>query len=341
MALKNPYSNVNWNTFERLQGNTHNHLFYQWHIDNAYNNGMRFIGAHPHFGKPLFPMSDYGMTLPEGAIEYALAEHYGNTSLPHPNHFSAIGSTIVTDEGEPHTGFDGTVFEFMDEVRNTLQVSDGGGIHWNHPGAINFIPTTSNTQLQWMMQMYDYAPDIFLGVEIYNNSQGKTYAGKEPFMKNWWDGLLRTGRQVWGFANPDYEARRLDPYPDWEGKLILLIPERTREACLRAIRKGQFFLVLYNNGFYFNKIEDVGNTVKVELTQSGNIKFKTATREVDFTNVSQAELTTNQADVYVRIEAQKDEEQIFSQPLMFVNDDGTPIPPININRLINRRSIIV
>lgn len=333
--LKNPYADVNWNTFERLQGNTHNHLFYQWHVDNMYANGGRFIGAHPHYGKPLFPLSDHGMSVPDDAIEYALAEHYGTYDTPHPTHIVGIGSTLVTDEGEPHSGFEGTAFEFLDAIRDNLQVPDGGGVHWNHPGAI--VPSPGSPDLQWMMKMYDYAPDIFLGVEFYNNSQGKTYEGKNPFMKGWWDALLKSGRHVWGFANPDYEARRLDPYPDWEGKQIYLIPERTREACLRAIRRGQFFCVLKNTGFYFTRIENDDNTARITLNQTGNVKFVTATRQVDFTNVNQAELTINANDVYVRVEASQEDEQIFSQALMY-EGDRVIIPK---KRLVTNRSILV
>src|SRR5699024_10032114 len=106
--------NVNWNTFERLQGNTHNHGFYQWHVDNMYENGSRFIGLHPHYGKPLYPASEHDMVIPEDAIEYALAEHYGNESYPHPSHFCAIGSTLTTDEETPHSGFEGDYKQFLD-----------------------------------------------------------------------------------------------------------------------------------------------------------------------------------------------------------------------------------
>lgn len=333
--LKNPYADVNWSTFERLQGNTHNHLFEQWHVDNMYANGGRFIGAHPHYGKPLFPLSEHGMSVPSGAIEYSLAEHYGNTDTPNA-HIVGIGSTLVTDEGEPHSGFEGTAFEFLDAIRATLQVSDGGGVHWNHPGAIT--PAPGNSDLQWMMRMYDYAPDIFLGVEFYNNSQGKTYEGKEPFMKAWWDTLLKSGRHVWGFANPDYEARRLDPYPDWEGKQIYLIPERTREACLRAIRRGQFFCVLKNTGFGFEKIEHSGDTVKVQLNDWGDLSFVTATRKVDLISVLKGELTITESDVYVRMEAKQGDEQIFSQPLMY---DRVITPTTTSKRLVNNRSVLI
>lgn len=334
--LKNPYKNINWETVTKLQGNTHNHLFYQWHVDNAADNGMRFMGAHAHHGQPLYPMSEHDMVLPEGVIEYALAEHYGNTTAPHPAHFAGIGSTLVSDTEAPHSGYDGTIFEFLDAVRNTLQVSDGGGVHWNHPGA--GIVTPGNPNLAIMKQAYDYAPDIFLGVEFYNNSQGKTYEGKDPWMMGFWDRLLESGRHVWGFANPDYEARRLEPYPDWEGKMILLIPELTRDACLRAIRNGEFFLVLYNNGFYFNNISSFENTVNVNLSELGDIKFKTATREVEFLNVDSANLDITASDIYVRVEAKKGEEQIFSQALMYVKTEEELYKG---NKLVNNRSILV
>lgn len=333
--LKNPYKNINWETVTKLQGNTHNHLFYQWHIDNAAANGMKFMGAHPHWGEPLYPMSEHGLTLPEGVIEYALSEHYGNKDFSHPNHFAAIGSTLISDTGEPHDGFDGTLEEFLDAVRDTLQVPNGGGVQWNHPGTL--IPVPGNPAFEGMKRAYDYAPDIFLGVEFYNNSQGKTYEGKDPWMFGYWDELLKTGRQVWGFANPDYEARRLEPYPDWEGKAILLIPELTRDACLRAIRNGEFFLVLYNDGFYFNEINDFDNTVDVSLSETGDITFKTATRTIEVNDVTSAQLEITKDDVYVRVEARKGLEQIFSQALMYVKTEEL----YKGNKLVNNRSILV
>lgn len=338
--LINPYENVNWSTFQRIQTNTHNHLYQQAHIDNAFANGMRFIGCHPHYGKPLFPVSDLGLTIPDGAIEYALAEHYGNFDTPHPIHYCAIGSTLITDDEAPHGGFQGTAHEFIDAARATLQVEDGGGVIWNHPGAV--FPTPANINLNWMMDLYDYAPDIFLGVEFYNNSQGKTYPNKEPFTPGWWDALLRSGRHVWGFANPDYEARRLDPYPDWEGKMFLMVPSFTRENCLKAIRNGEFFCCIKNTGLYFTSITNIDNTISVKVNENSNIKFITATREVVVEDVDTASLLVNTNDIYVRVEATSGEGKIFSQALMHDGIDPTPPqPPQHINVLVKRLSILV
>lgn len=331
--LDNPYNKVDWSKSIKIQGGTHNHMYEQWHIDNAYNNGMRHIGAHPHYGKPLYPLSDYGMSVPEDALEFAMAEHYGGTD--YSNHLQAIGCTLASDESAPHSGFEGTWKEFFDAVRHNLQYPTGGGVVVNHPGGDD-LPLYQ-PGLQRIREMHDYAPDIFLGVEFRNDSRGKTYTyppQNNPWMLNYWDALLSEGRRVWGFAGADYEVRRLEPYPNWEGRSVLLVNSKTNEECLKAYRDGRFYVALLDEGFEFIDINSYDNVVNVTLNQKGNLKFVTAKRRIEISSVTSASIAINPDDVYVRIEAIKDNEILFSQPIMVLDK-------VRKRRLVQNRTILI
>lgn len=341
--LNNPYQDINWETIIRVQGNTHNHLVLQHEVDNAVRHGMEHLGMHSHYGKPLYPASDFrNIVLPDNILEYPLAEHYGTVDMPHPNHFTAVGSTLITDDYAPHSGFDGTWKEFMDAIRDTLLFPDGGGMVVVHPGT-QAVPDPS--LLATYKAMYDYDPELFLGIEFFNDSGGKTYAGRSAYHIAYWDALLASGRQVWGHANPDYEARMFyEPDGDWRGKSVILVSNRTSHDCLKAYRKGHFYCALHRIGFEYTNISTSNMTVSVSTNQvADKIKFKTATREVDVFNVDNADFIAVESDVYIRIEAYLGDEILYSQPIMTGKIPEEPdIPDVKEGKsLVHNRAILI
>ena len=268
------------------------------------------------------------MVIPQDAISYAGAEHYGLSDTSSDDHIQAIGCTLISDEESPWTGYAGNRWEFLDDVESHLQVPEGGGILFNHPA--HTAPTTSFLNL--VKSMYNYKPHLVLGIEIYNHSREILYENQDPWAVVHWDTLLRDGYELWGFANPDYEARRTEPTGDWLGRSKILVANLTNTDCLRAYRKGQFYSALLDQGFEFDYLGAELNKVQVEINQEGKIKFVTANRILEVDNTTQAEFTANQQDVYVRVEAHKGDEILFSNPFMWI---GTG------KRLVTNRAILV
>lgn len=100
-----------------------------------------------------------------------------------------------------------------------LIVPDGGGVTINHP-------TWTNLGREFILEMLDFDPRV-LGIEVLEHCRNS---------ENYWDWVLSTGRQCYGFFVPDWGIKE-----EVFGVNVLLVPERTVEACLRAYRRGEFY----------------------------------------------------------------------------------------------------
>jgi hypothetical protein len=96
---------------------------------------------------------------------------------------------------------------------------DGGGVTVNHP-------TWTKLDRGLLLDILDWDPRV-LGIEILESGTSS---------ENYWDWVLSTGRQCFGFCVPDHSLHNRD-----FGVSVLVVPERTAEACLRAYRNGNFY----------------------------------------------------------------------------------------------------
>ena len=173
----------------------------------------------------------------------------------------------------------------------------GGGVTINHP-------TYSKMDYDFPLQMLDHDPRV-LGMEVINGKY---------FSEDYWDHALRTGRQCYGFFVPDWSL--------WRGCNVLLVKERTVEACLRAYREGNFYGALHGGKVKFTNISFDGR--KLEATTDAPVRFelisaKGKISETTGTGLSFKVPASAQSHVYFRIKALATDnsgEILYSQPFM-------------------------
>ena len=123
----------------------------------------------------------------------------------------------------------------------------GGGVTINHP--------------RWSKMDYDYPSKILdhdprvLGMEVINGKYRD---------EDYWDHTLRSGRQCFGFFVPDWSL--------WPGCNVLLVKERTVEACLRAYREGNFYGAVHGGRVKFTNLVFNGRTI--EAATDKPVKFE-------------------------------------------------------------------
>jgi len=178
-----------------------------------------------------------------------------------------------------------------------LVFPDGGGVTINHP-------TWSKMKYDLPGTILDHDPRI-LGLEVINNND---------LSEDYWDHVLRTGRQCFGFFVPDWGL--------WRGCNILLVKERTVEACLKAYRQGNFYGAVVGGRERFESISFDGHRLDVRLDRpmrlevisaKGTIAARTD-RGIDFPAPADTK-----SHVYLRVKASATDdsgETLFSQPFM-------------------------
>ena len=277
-------------------------------------------------GKPLFK------PLPEGVLEAPNAEHH---AFRHENgrstgnlHMNAPGSAFASGTFDQHqkrmfqTGVRGG-YNFgsgeywktaIDRMIAGLICPDGGGVTVNHP-------KWSAYDREFMLRLLDHDPRV-LGIEVIEGGRSNS--------ETYWDWVLSTGRQCFGFFVPDHSIRR----PDGSfGVNVLLVRERTVEACLRAYRQGCFYGALRGLGeLRFKRIAFEGNTAFAETDRPADLKVITALGTVKEAKNSttikwEMEATPKsgtpreRAHTFVRVKACATDgsgEEIFSQANMLV-----------------------
>ena len=178
--------------------------------------------------------------LPEGILEAPNAEHhnfyYENGKRIPRLHMNSPGSMFASgtfDQWERRrfqTGVRGG-YDFgsgelwstaIDRMIEGLIYPDGGGVTINHP-------VWSSYYRPLILSILDHDPRV-LGMEVIEGGHGNG--------EKYWDWVLATGRQCFGFFVPDHSIRRKD---DSFGVNVLVTPERSVQACLKAYREGNFY----------------------------------------------------------------------------------------------------
>ncbi|HQH52328.1 MAG TPA: hypothetical protein PKY01_07875 [Candidatus Hydrogenedentes bacterium] len=196
-----------------------------------------------------------------------------------------------------------------------LIVPDGGGVTINHP-------VWSKLSREDVIEMLDFDPRV-LGIEVFNHTcalqqESKSCAEDETF----WNAVLATGRQCFGFFVPDHGINASDG--DWQGRNILLVDAFTVEDCLRAYRKGRFYGALLGSGLAFTKIAAEPDRVTVETNGANRINFITETGvALEVEQPSAVFRVPQTADgqpgvAFVRVKAYDAQgETLFSQPMVY------------------------
>jgi len=290
-------------------------------IDEPYRATFPFLPTDPVFQR-----------LPDDLILSSNAEHHGFANSH--CHINAVGSSFcsgnfdarnryrLTDHGFP-VGYGGRWQDAFAGMLAQLDYPDGGGITINHPTWFSHLSDET------VFAMLDF-DDRVLGIEIYNDlSANRSYGpeafapgtgeGEPGFSLGIWDRILASGRRCWGFCVPDHSAKSPG---DWQGRCVLMVPEYTDAACLRAYRTGSFYGCLRDNGLRITRFAVAASSVTVTVNSAARIRFISNQGVVHETTG-----TTGRCDIsrpehtFVRVEvADGQGERLFMQPVMLTGD---------------------
>ena len=277
-------------------------------------------------GGPLFK------PLPEGVLEAPNAEHHGfllDSGRHAPGlHMNAPGSTFASgtfDQWQKRrfqTGVRGGISvgsgehwkTAVDRMIAGLLFPDGGGVTINHP-------KWSAYDRNLMLEILDYDPRV-LGIEVIEGARSNS--------ERYWDWVLSTGRQCFGFFVPDHSIKRPD---NSFGVNVLLTPERTVQACLKAYREGNFYGARRGlNELKFTRVTFKGTTVEAETDKPARLEVITAMGPVkEVANGTSIKWTMEKpplaggkrkdVHMFARVKAYAidgSDEELFSQPYMLV-----------------------
>ncbi|MBQ0077148.1 MAG: hypothetical protein KBS55_00735 [Bacteroidales bacterium] len=202
--------------------------------------------------------------------------------------------------------------EAVDHICDGLMIPDGGGITINHP-------KWSKLDREFLLEMLDYDSRI-LGMEVLEYGANS---------ENIWDWVLSTGRQCYGFFVPDWGALMdIDVF----GVNVLVVPERTAEACLRAYRKGNSYGATRGYGeLKFTSISFKDNVLHASTDKPAKFQVKSANgvvaefegTEFDYTPTGEGFSCGPLTDIFLRIVATAADgcgEVLYSQPFMLTNN---------------------
>ena len=343
LTLSNYYPSAPWYPLSKMTEN-----YYRVHHDfPVMVNGKRVKGpfdwnkivgkwineVHPDL-RSQFPFKEGGKLfkpLPEGVLEAPNAEHHNFKSedgkaLSHL-HINAPGSLFSSgtfDQWRPENkwfqglkhGYDFGSGEFwgtaIDRMIEGLIYLDGGGVTVNHP-------VWSAHDRNLLLKILDHDPRV-LGLEVIEDGGVNAEV--------YWDWVLATGRQCFGFFVPDWSI--------WSGAFgvnVIVTPERSVHACLKAYRDGNFYGSKRGlNELKFTRIAFNDTTVEAEtdkparltvITALGVVKEEKSATAIKWTmpGASGSAAPRKDAYIYARIKAYALDgsgEELFSQPYMLV-----------------------
>ena len=288
LTLSNYYPSAPWYPLSKMTEN-----YYRLHHDfpvmvkgkrvNGPFDWNKIVGAWikelPAELQAEYPFKEGGKLfkpLPEGVLEAPNAEHHGfigdNGHHVPRLHMNAPGSSVASGtfdqwqkrrfqtgvRGGYAFGSDEHWKTAVDRMLDALIFPDGGGVTVNHP-------KWSAYYRSFMLELLDYDPRI-LGIEVIEGGGSNS--------ESYWDWVLSTGRQCFGFFVPDHSIRRKD---NSFGVNVLLTPERTVHACLKAYREGNFYGAKRGlNELKFTRIAFKGKEVVAETDKPARLQVITA-----------------------------------------------------------------
>jgi hypothetical protein len=176
--------------------------------------------------------------------------------------------------------------------------SQGGIVILNHPDSLFFAYSRKTLQ-----SLTNYT-----GIELYNARAGGVITGT-------WDSLLSNGKMVWGFATDDAHD------DGGMGKAwieVRLSGALTTSNVINAIKQGSFYS---SQGPAINDISFEGGVLRVNSSEADSVSFYgKGGRLLKTVSGGEAELSTEGAVGYVRVEVSKDGLRAWSQPIFLGSD---------------------
>lgn len=259
--------------------------------------------------------------LPPGVLEAPNAEHHSflldDGKSAGDLHMCAPGSAFISGTFDKWDGFKSHSKGYhigsgecwrtaVDRMIAGLIHADGGGVTVNHP-------TWTNLSRDLLNDILDHDPRV-LGIEVLE-------AGVNS--ENYWDWVLSTGRQCFGFFVPDWSIRK-----EIFGVNVLCVQERTVHACLKAYREGNFYGAAHGlDELAFTRLSFDGKRLNAATDKPARFEVVTArgvVKESKGTSVTwdvspKGNCTGPGVDVFARVKAYAADgcgEVLFSQPFM-------------------------
>lgn len=306
----NPYANVDWESITLVPSTSHMHNTSQAAFENAYNGGLRHFPI-TRYNPPLtyYPLEDFFDPVPSDAIGCPNTEL---TVADSPLHYTHPGSM-----------YDSTMYDNPQPWRESFERSIAEMIYPGGGGIILAHPVYTGLSVEQQAEMLDYADEV-IGIEAVSH---QAYIGYDrPLMDSYmtatlnnWDRLLSTGRKVIGSFVPDHRAKT----GDWWGRNILLVNNATEQDCAESYRIGSFYGSLEGRLDYlgFEEIAATDNQIVVKLNTSASISFITDKGESLTISGGEGSYNLLGNEIFVRVEAVKGTERIFSQAIMYKNKE--------------------
>lgn len=225
----NPYSGIDWSSVRRVNAISHEHIFRQDQLQNAYDRGIRFFACVNYRpSMPSYPLADWDLlyrdytsledltieekeysgaipTISDGAVNTDDLPQVPNAEHPQftdwrGQHFNMLGSLFP----DPGNGTFGTpswraehpFFSMMDVY--SLFTASGIVPFGKLFGTINHCRT-----IQAAETAIHYGNGLFYGFEVFN--QGYTREVRAEFVKTY-DALLKKGYRLFPLAVVDWQG---------------------------------------------------------------------------------------------------------------------------------------
>lgn len=258
--------------------------------------------------------------IPPDLIEAPNAEYHSFTDTPNSTHVACPGSTFscCTFDRYGEWGLNKHGFGFgvrlpwregFDRILGSLITPDGGGITINHPAS-------SHLPLNLLCDMLDYDSRV-LGIEVFNHNDSVDFTSSAETL---WDVILGTGRQCFGFFVEDHNLRR-----KWRGKIMILSESRTAESCLKAIRQGNFYGMMVDNGLRFEYINFDGRTLTARTNRPATFKLASGLgiaayqpNTTEFTYTVKEGMESSLCFLRLTAREGREEEKLYAQPFMLI-----------------------
>lgn len=297
---KNPYINIPWAVVKDLTSVSHAHCTTQEQFDTLKSKYDHIAISNYYPSMPYYPLSEHFEGV-QDVLASPNAEHHGFDGENSKLHMNSIGSIHTSNER-----YSGTARDMIKMSLDSLLMEHGGGVTINHPAWTGMTKATAQELI---------ATKGIIALEIWNaSSEVDTETG---FSIDFWDSILSDGVQIFGVAVPDHEAQyRPQENRQPFGYNHMLVYHETEEEILSAYRQGRFYTTLYNDGLTLKNLALSSGAVSIEVSETSTFLFKTATRSVAVDTASTtASLTAAADDVYVRVEATRGNNKLFTNAI--------------------------
>jgi len=336
--IKNPYQDVNWNTFQQYKANLHVHTTYSdgikpphERIDEYYTNGYRILSLTDHdtsnpLGPLLYPWSSLsdinaswenripealGMVAVSG-VEITAGRHF----ISHFNDFVGEGSA--------------------DEEYVLSQIEARNGLaQFVHPGRYTY--NNPNVLVSWYADKYKKF-DCLVGMEVYN---GRDFFPRD---RQLWDNVLMEtlpNKVVWAFGNDDNHVSSIsiDFLLSWN---MFVLSELNLEKVKDAYANGVFFACNKNSPLAPNpptiySIELADNILTVNASGHDKIIWIADGGEIG-TGKSIDLSTIKYNKKFVRAKVIKSDRlyqgRTLIQPFYFVHRESSATRTVSLNGLL-------